>query len=124
MNDNDVEMEDRYFVASPQGIEDLMGEEKATSSDYTTLQAIQNGTFAGQSWMGFKWIMSTRLDVDGSSIRDCFAYHKYGVCAGLPEGPFVRTDERSDLSYSWQVYYELKSTKHKPIFERGQLCPQ
>ena len=21
--------------------------------------------------------------------------------------PMVRTDERSDLSYSWQVYYEL-----------------
>lgn len=107
LNDNDVDAEDRYFVTSPQGIEDLMGDEKATSSDYTTMQAIQSGNFAGQSWMGFKWIMSTRLDIDGSSIRDCFAYHKYGVCAGLPEGPFVRTDERADLSYSWQVYYEL-----------------
>lgn len=107
LNDNDVEQEDRFFVTSPQGIEDLMGEDKATSSDYNTLKAIQSGQFAGNSWMGFQWIMSTRLDVDGSNIRDCFAFHKYGVCAGLPQGPFVRTDERADLSYSWQVYYEL-----------------
>lgn len=107
LNDNDVESEDRFFVASPQGIEDLMGEEKATSADYVTLKAIQDGTFAGHTWMGFQWIMSTRLDIDGSNIRENFAFHKYGICAGLPTLPFVRTDERADRSYSWQVYYEL-----------------
>lgn len=106
MNDNNVEATDRYFVTSPQGIEDLLGDEKATSSDYTTMQAIQSGNFDGQSWMGFQWIMSTRLILVGS-IRACYAYHKYGVCAGLPSGPIVRTGEREDLSYAWQVYYEL-----------------
>jgi len=25
----------------------------------------------------------------------------------MAESPRVRTDERADLSYSWQVYYEL-----------------
>ena len=83
-----------------------MAEEKATSSDYSTLRAIQNGQFAGNSWMGFQWIMSTRLTV-ASSIRECFAFQKYGICAGLPTLPFVRTDERADVSYAWQVYYEL-----------------
>lgn len=106
LNANDVEPEDRYFVASPDGIEDLLGETQATSSDFATIRAIQHGRFDGQSWMGFMWIMSTRLAV-ASSIRQCFAFHKYGACAGLPQGPFVRTDERADLSYSWQVYYEL-----------------
>ena len=106
LNDNDVEQEDRFFVTSPNGIEDLMAEEKATSSDYSTLRAIQNGQFAGNSWMGFQWIMSTRLTV-ASSIRECFAFQKYGICAGLPTLPFVRTDERADVSYAWQVYYEL-----------------
>ncbi len=107
LNDKDVEPEDRYFVTSPAGIEDLMGETKATSSDFTTLRAIQSGQFAGNTWMGFEWIMSTRLLTPTTSIRQCYAFHKYGICAGLPTGPFVRTDERPDLSYSWQVYYEL-----------------
>lgn len=106
LNDNDVEEDERFFVTSPQGIEDLMAEEKATSSDFNTMKAIQSGQFAGNTWMGFQWIMSTRLDV-AANIRECFAFHKYGLCVALSELPFVRTDEREDLSYSWQVYYEL-----------------
>lgn len=106
LNDNNVEQEDRVFVTSPQGIEDLLGVTEATSADYNTLRAIMDGNFHGKTWMGFEWKMSTRLDV-ASNIRECFAFHKYGVCAGLPSAPYVRTDERSDLSYSWQVYYEL-----------------
>jgi len=106
LNDNDVEEDERYFVCSPAGIEDLMAEDKATSSDFNTLKAIQSGEFAGNTWMGFKWIMSTRLDV-ASDIRECFAFHKYGLCVAMSEMPFVRTDERADKSYSWQVYYEL-----------------
>lgn len=106
LNDNDVEPEDRYFATSPQGIADLMGITQATSSDFATLSAIQDGKFDGRSWMGFHWIMSTRLNLV-SNDRQNFAFHKYGLCIGLPEGPFVRTDERADLSYSWQVYYEL-----------------
>lgn len=107
LDDSDVELEDRHFVTSPAGIEDLLGQTEATSSDFSTLQAIQNGDFTGKTWMGFEWQMSTRLLTPTTSIRQCYAFHKYGICAGLPQGPFVRTDERSDLSYAWQVYYEL-----------------
>ena len=35
------------------------------------------------------------------------AYQRYGVCLAMADNPVVRTDERTDLSYSWQVYYEL-----------------
>jgi hypothetical protein len=53
--------------------------------------------------MGFKWIMSTRCDATNQAI----ALQKYGICLAMADAPLVRTDERSDLSYSWQVYYEL-----------------
>lgn len=105
-NEADVEIEDRFFVTSPQGIEDLLGQVEATSSDFNTLRAIMDGQFHGKTWMGFEWIMSTRLNKI-STTRESFAFQKYGICAGLPQGPFVRTDERTDLSYGWQVYYEL-----------------
>jgi len=104
LDDNDVEMEERFFIASPAGLEDLLGEPEATSSDYAAVKALVRGEL--DTWLGFKWITSTRLDV-ASNIRQCFAFQKYGVCAALSAAPLVRTDERKDLSYSWQVYYEL-----------------
>jgi hypothetical protein len=104
-NDNDIEPEDRIFVVSPQGIEDLLGVTQATSSDYSTLKAIQSGSMDG-TWMGFKWIMSTRLAV-ASSVRSCIAFHKYGLCYGATEQPYVEVDKRADRSYSHQVYYEV-----------------
>lgn len=105
LDDADVEMEDRFFVASPAGLEDLLAETEATSSDFVTVKSLVRGEI--DSWMGFKWITSTRLDVDGSNIRQCFAFQRYGVCTATLSAPLVRTDERRDLSYSWQVYYEL-----------------
>ena len=107
LDDNDVETEDRYFVMSPAGLEDLLGEPEATSADYASVKALVRGEI--DSWMGFRWIMSTRLvtGVTGADIRNCYAFHKYGLCTALASMPLVRTDERKDLSYSWQVYYEL-----------------
>ena len=107
LNDKDVEQEDCVFVCSPAGIEDLLGTVQATSSDYTTLNAIMNGGFDNQSWMGFKWIMSTRLKIDGASVRSNYAFHRNAIVCGTPEVAKVRTDERSDKSYAWQIYYEI-----------------
>lgn len=103
-NTNDVEMEDRYLFVSPQGIEDMLAEEKLTSADYVTLKAIQSGNMG--SLMGFNIIMSTRLAV-AASVRSCIAWQKNGMCLGEATSPKIRTDEREDLSYAWQVYYSL-----------------
>lgn len=104
LDKEDVEMEDRVFVIDPEALEDLLGVSEATSSDYAAVKALIRGEI--DTWMGFKWIMSNRLTVSGTQTT-CFAYQKYGVCAAMGAEPMVRTDERSDLSYSWQVYYEL-----------------
>jgi hypothetical protein len=104
LDKNDVEMEDRYFVISPDGLEDLLGASEATSSDYNAVKALIRGEI--DTWMGFKWITSNRLSLSGTT-RSCIAFQKYGICAAMASQPMVRTDERQDLSYSWQVYYEL-----------------
>jgi hypothetical protein len=105
LDDNDIEMEDRFFVISPQGLEDLLDVTEATSSDYNSVKALMRGEI--DTWMGFKWITSTRLNELASTTRSCLAYQKYGLCLAMGSAPLVRTDERTDLSYSWQVYYEL-----------------
>lgn len=101
----DVEMEDRYFVATPAALDNLLNQTAATSSDYAAVKALVRGEI--DSWMGFKWIMSNRLAAVSASTLIGIAYQKYGLCMAMAAQPLVRTDERADLSYSWQVYYEL-----------------
>lgn len=101
----DVEMEDRYFVITPAALDNLLNTTAATSSDYNSVKALIRGEI--DTWMGFKWIMSTRLAAVSASTLIGVAYQKYGLALAMASEPLVRTDERSDLSYSWQVYYEL-----------------
>jgi hypothetical protein len=74
---------------------------EATSADYAAVKALVRGEV--NSWLGFNWIMTTRIPTANLGI----AYHKNGICLAMADNPMVRTDERTDLSYSWQVYYEL-----------------
>lgn len=100
----DVEAEDRYFVVDPYALEDVLGTTEATSSDYAAVKALVRGEI--DTWMGFKWIMSNQLPVSGT-VTTCFAFQRYGIACAMSSAPMVRADERTDLSYSWQVYYEL-----------------
>jgi len=106
-DDANVEENDRYFVISPDGVTKLLSDTNLTSSDFNTINAINSGTMPKDGiWMGFKWIISTRLTT-AANITQGIAFQKSGICLGMTEMPFVRTDERSDKSYSWQIYYEL-----------------
>lgn len=105
LDNNDVEMEDRYFVVTPAALDNLLNQTSATSSDYNSVKALIRGEI--DTWMGFNWIMSTRLAAVSASTLVGIAYQKNGIALAMAEAPMVRTDERLDLSYSWQVYYEL-----------------
>lgn len=104
MDNADVEPEDRYMIASPSTVTSLLNVTAATSADFNSVKALVRGEI--DTFMGFKWITSTRLPVY-STTAAAIAFHKYGLCMAMADAPLVRTDERSDLSYSWQVYYEL-----------------
>ena len=103
-DNNDVPAEDRIFVTSPEGLSDMLAITTVTSSDYNTIKALVNGEL--NTWLGFEWIMSTRLPV-ASDIRSCMAFHKHGICMGTADEATIRTDERRDKSYAWQLYYSL-----------------
>ena len=103
MDENDVPDEDRYFVTDPTSLGSLLNVEQATSADYNSVRALVRGDI--DTWLGFKWIKSTRISAVTSLSG--LAYQKYGICLAMASAPLVRTDERADLSYSWQVYYEL-----------------
>lgn len=103
----DVEQEDRFIVVTPYALQQILTlatPNPFTSSDYNTVKALVRGDI--DSFLGFKWIMSNYLSSSGT-ITTCFAMQRYGLTMAMSAEPLVRTDERTDLSYSWQVYYEL-----------------
>lgn len=105
LDQEDVEMEDRFFVVAPNGLEDLLNTTQATSADYNAVKALVRGEL--DTWMGFKWITCNQLYMPAATQTTCFAFQRYGIAVAMSAAPIVRTDERNDLSYSWQVYYEL-----------------
>jgi hypothetical protein len=106
LDDADVDEFDRIAWISPDGIQSLLGDQEATSADYMNVKNLVNGTI--NTFYGFTIVKSTRLNLTGN-IRQCVFLQKSGVCVGSPEMLYIRTDERADKSYSWQVYYELNA---------------
>lgn len=102
LDDEDVEMEDRFLVVSPELLSSALQVDKMASNDYAAVKALVNGEI--NTFMGFNWIVSTRLAAAG---LEGLAFQKFGICLAMADAPMVRTDQRPDLSYSWQVYYEL-----------------
>ena len=108
-DDADVEEEDRVMVISPLSLSNLLQVTAFTSADYAAVKALVRGEI--DTFMGFKWVTTTRINSVAGSVAagsySCIAFQRYGVCLGMGSAPMVRTDERTDLSYSWQIYYEL-----------------
>lgn len=103
--DNDVDPdEERYAVVGPAQLEAMLNLEKITSGDYNTVKALIKGEI--DSWMGFKWCVSTRLPV-ASNIRSTFFYAKSAI--GLSIGMDVKTsiDKRPDKNNSMQPYAQM-----------------
>jgi len=104
MDLGDVEMEDRYFVASPYGKEDLLATTEATSSDFMSVKNLVNGTI--NSFYGFEFIWINGLPI-ASTTRTCYAFQKQGMALAVGQDIMQRVSERDDKSYATQVYFCL-----------------
>ena len=93
---------ERFIVVSPEQIEDLLNSTTVTSADFNSVKALVQGEM--DTFLGFKFITSNRLKDNGTS-RLCYAYAREGMVLGMGKEPTARIDERSDKSYSTQIYY-------------------
>jgi len=99
----------KYWLVSPQEIADLLDIEEVGSADYNTIKTIAQGKV--DSFAGFKWIWSNRLDLDaaGSTCTRTLAWAEDGLILGTAEGITSRITERDDKNYSIQVYSEMSA---------------
>ena len=93
----------RYIACSPKQVSDLLGDTDVTSADFNTVRALVKGEL--DTYVGFKFIMTNRLPVDGSSDRRVIAWAMDGLKLAVGKEPVARIDERADKSYATQVYY-------------------
>jgi len=92
----------RHIAVGPDQIEALLNSTSVTSSDFNTVKALVQGEV--NTFLGFQFHMSTRLSKSGN-IRTCFAWAEDGIKLAVGKDVMSRIDERSDKSYSTQVYY-------------------
>jgi hypothetical protein len=108
LDDADVDpARQRYFATNPYNINQLLNTTEVKSSDYNTVKALAQGEI--NTFMGFKFLMSTRLvadDLDTGATK-CYAFAQDAIVLAISEEPTVRITERDDKNYSTQVYVEM-----------------
>lgn len=90
LNTKNVPATDRHLVIHASGLASLLSDERAVSSDFVQLQALQRGEI--QSFLGFQiHVLGDRaeggLAKDGSNDRTNFAFHKSAIGAGVGMPP-------------------------------------
>jgi hypothetical protein len=116
-NEVDVEMDPLYIAVTAAQMDDLLGTTEVTSSDYNTVKALVQGQV--DSFLGFKFIHTELLGVDGASARRVIAWAKSGVHLGMWNDINSRIDQRADKSYATQVY--VKGTFGATRTEEGKV---
>ena len=95
----------RYIAVSPKQISNLLNSTTVTSSDFNTVKALAMGEI--NSFVGFNFIVTNRLGVDGSAARRVIAFAMDGIKLAIGREPTARIDERADTSYATQIYYAM-----------------
>lgn len=120
----------RYIVITAGQLRSLLGQTQVTSADYNSIKALVQGEI--DTYLGFKFIHSERLPLSsvyssgttynsstglysasgsplslGGTEVSAIAFVGDGLLLGKNEGAVGRIDERSDKSYSHQVYASM-----------------
>ena len=82
LNKVEAPTEDRYFVVTEKGLNDLLNDDKITSGDYNSVRLLMSGEI--DSFMGFKWKMIGSGRSEGglpsaATVQTGFAFHKSAI---------------------------------------------
>lgn len=97
--------EARYIWCSAKQLHDLLQDTNVISADFNTVKALVQGEV--NTFMGFEFVRTERLGVDGSSHRRCVAYVKSGMLLAVGMDINVDIGPRRDKRNSTQVYCSM-----------------
>ena len=96
-----------YWAVSPKSVEDMLNVTEVGSIDYNTVKALAEGKM--ERFSGFNFFWTTRLTQDAatSTAYRSIAWAQDGIIWGSSYGVESRIDERTDKSYTVQVYSRM-----------------
>lgn len=102
--ENDIDPEEtKYMIIGPVQLRKMQQLTEYTSSDYVNIKTLATSGFV-RSWMGFDWIVSTRLLAPAGGEISCFAMTKRAIGLQMNRDIAVRVAEDPSISFAWRVY--------------------
>lgn len=98
----DLSVETPYVAISAEQVSDMLRSVEATSGDYAQLKRLESGEI--DTFMGFRFIKTQRLPVDGSGYRRLPVWVPSGIHVGQWNALETRIGERPDKKYITQIY--------------------
>jgi hypothetical protein len=102
--ENDIDPDTtKYMVVGPKQLRKMQQLTEYTSSDYVQVKALASSGFV-KSWMGFDWIVSTRLTIPSADQVDCFAMTDRAMGLQMNRDITTRVAEDPSTSFLWRIY--------------------
>lgn len=98
----------KVAVVGPQQVYQLLNLTEQTSGDYVNRQALQtlNATGVVPNWMGFTWIMSTRLLEPTTAQKDCIFFTERALGYHQPQDITSFVERDPSRQYAWRPQCE------------------
>ena len=97
--------EERFLVCSAEQIDALLAETEVTSSDFNTIKTLVQGEI--DTFMGFKFIRSERLNTDSTPSRQVLEFAKSAIGLAIGADISTKISERADKNYATQVFLSM-----------------
>jgi len=104
---NDIDPDDsKVFVISPAQARKLLQLTEATSGDYNAVRPLTSKGYI-ESWMGYTWVVSTRLQAPAAGERYVFAMTRKAIGMQVNKDIWTRVAEDPSISFAYRIYSEM-----------------
>lgn len=101
---NDIDPdEEKWMIIGPVQLRKMQQLTEYTSSDYVNVKSLATNGFV-KAWMGFNWIVSTRLLAPAAGQKSCLAMTKRAIGLQMNRDISARIAEDPSISFAWRVY--------------------
>jgi len=117
--------ERKYLVHRQEQIDDLLNNvDQVRNADYAAVKALVEGEV--NRFLGFDFVKTQTVAVDGSDIASAVAYTKSALVAGITEDFNAKVTQESTLNFSWQVWatHDVGATRTQEEGVVEVLCDQ